>query len=82
MVQRVTYDPDFKKFEDCNEPEGHGRTGQIKKANWYESSVKIEGLSLNKGSLIDYLNAKLGNGAKPLSKSWFFRPSNEKIIKT
>lgn len=37
--------------------EGHGRTGQVKKASRFRRSIEVSGENLNRGSLIKFLNA-------------------------
>lgn len=62
------------KFEDsfqCIKDSGkRGKQGYVKKAHWYERKIKIGDVSLNKGSLIDFINSKSSPSEK-LYKGWF-----------
>lgn len=44
-----------KLWKDCSE--GHGKTGQVKKASFFGRSVTVLNTKLNRGSLIDFINA-------------------------
>lgn len=66
----------------CQKNEGHGRTGQVKKAGFFGRSVTLLKVKLNRGSAIDFINALVEKinkkymvnfPLKPLSKGGFFR---------
>lgn len=59
--------PEFQKYTG---PKSHGSDGNIKLAKWYEKKIPISNYSLNKGSLIDYINAenKRVNAGEPILK--------------
>ncbi len=71
-------------------PNGNGRTGQIRVASWFwlGKSITIGNVSLNKGSLIDFLNtvAKLekklekGTWFLGLWFTWFGGASDEEVL--
>ncbi len=61
---------------------GHGRTGDIKKAETAKGSIKVNVsgrvVKLDKNSLIDYLNAECGY--KILDKDTLFSKASEDVV--
>lgn len=80
MSSRIRIDVDLSpiSFIGHEGAGGHGRTGQVKRASWLGRSITIErgnreaAIQLNRGSFIDFVNAKLAPGEKALQKGWLF----------
>jgi hypothetical protein len=57
-LERFKIDQKNNKFIEA-ENSGHGKAGQIRKGSWFRRTVTLRDKSLNRGSVIDHLNAKL-----------------------
>lgn len=80
------------RFQDYTGENGHGKAGQIKKASWLGKTISLKGkdasgqsseMTLNRGSLIDYINANQASNAAPLKKGFLGigGSSNEEVSK-
>lgn len=49
-----------------------GKDGHIKEASWFQRKIKFGDVSLNRGSLIDFINKNSAPTEKKLKKGWFF----------
>lgn len=66
-------------FDLSQNANGHGRNGHIKKGSWYEKSIVVQGIKLNKGSAIDCLIHQYGQ--TQLRKGWFSGSTDNEVKK-
>lgn len=57
-------------FIEMPDDNGHGATGQVKKASFWGREVTVQGQKMNAGSLIDFLNTQVADDKK-LKKGFF-----------
>jgi|GEM_PF-4088751 len=65
MTDRLEIDPTNRIFKTFTGPDGHGKTGQIRKGSlWQGRTITIRNEKLNRNSIIDFLNTYSGRQLK------------------